>query len=65
MVKARKPVALPPGVAALGDDVEERVLGMVEAARAQQAAELRRALDDTLRIVPRPLRGLVRKVVGA
>lgn len=62
---ARTPIKVPPGIVALGPDVEERLDGLVAAARARQAAELERALDDTLRIVPRPLRGLVRKVVGA
>lgn len=62
---ARTPIALPPGIAALGPDAEQRLHGLVEAARARQSAELARALNDTLRIVPRPLRGLVRKVVGA
>lgn len=59
------PVAVPPGVAALGPDVEQRLEGLVAAARRRQSAELARALDDTLRIVPRPLRLVVRRIVGA
>lgn len=62
---ARTPIEVPPGIAALGPEAEQRLQGLVDAARERQSAELRRALDDTLRIVPRPLRGLVRKMVGA
>lgn len=62
---ARTLIEVPPGVATLAPDVQERLAGLVDAARARQSRELKRALDDTLRIVPRPLRGLVRKVLGA
>jgi hypothetical protein len=49
----------------LGPDVEQRIGELVREAEQRQAEELRRALDHTLRLVPRPLRGLVRKIVGA
>jgi hypothetical protein len=55
-------VKVPPG---LGPDAEARIAELVRAAEARQTQELRRALDHTLRIVPRPLRGIVRKMVGA
>jgi hypothetical protein len=56
---------LPEGIKALGPDAQERVEALVADARRRQADQLRRALENTLRIVPRPLRGVVRKVVGA
>lgn len=58
-------IEVPDGVAALGDDAVQRVHDLVRAAERGQAQELRRSLDDTLRIVPRPLRGIVKKIVGA
>lgn len=58
-------IEVPEGVAALGEDVAGRVEALVRDAELRQAQELRRSLDDTLRIVPRPLRGLVKKIVGA
>ena len=58
-------VAIPPGIAALGPDAEARVRALIGAAHARQSAELTRALEDTLRIVPRPLRLVVRRIVGA
>jgi hypothetical protein len=57
-------VAIPPGIAALGADVEDRIAALVRDARVEQGRELARALDDALRIVPRPLRGIVRKIAG-
>ena len=57
-------VVVPKGIASLGPDVEERIAALVSEARAEQSRELARALDDTLRIVPRPLRGVVRKIAG-
>lgn len=57
-------VRVPAGVAALGPDVEARLTELVADARRRQSAELSRALDDTLRIVPRPLRLVVRRIVG-
>lgn len=58
-------IDVPDGVAGLGEDAVTRVKDLVRDAEVRQARELRRSLDDTLRIVPRPLRGLVRKIVGA
>lgn len=61
----RPSVPVPDGIAALGDDVVATVQALVHDAERAQARELREALDRTLSIVPRPLRGVVKKVVGA
>lgn len=61
----RSPVPVPDGIAALGDDAVATVQTLVHDAERAQARELRDALDRTLSIVPRPLRGAVKKVVGA
>jgi hypothetical protein len=55
---------LPEGITALGPDAQERVRGLVADAQARQQQELRDALEETLRIVPKPLRGIVRRVLG-
>jgi hypothetical protein len=54
---------LPPGIAQLGPEVAERLDEMIRDAHARQRRELAEALDRTLRIVPRPLRGVARKVL--
>lgn len=56
---------LPPGIKALGPEAGERIEALVADARARQQRELAAALENTLRIVPKPLRSVVRKVVGA
>jgi hypothetical protein len=55
----------PEGVKALGPEAQERVRALVDDVRERQAQELRDALEHTLRIVPKPLRGVVRRIVGA
>lgn len=55
---------LPPGVKALGPEAEAKLDKLVADARARQQQELAGALEETLKIVPKPLRGVVRKVVG-
>ena len=55
---------IPPGIKALGPEAEQRVEQFVRDAQQRQAEQLRQALEQTLRTVPGPLRGLVRKVVG-
>lgn len=55
--------APPPGVAALPGEVQVDLAEKVQAARRHQVAQIERALDESLRLVPRPLRGVVRKVV--
>lgn len=61
----RRTVDVPAGIAALGDDAVDTVHTLVHQAERRQAQELRDALERTLKIVPRPLRGPVKKVVGA
>lgn len=58
-------VELPPGVEALGPEARERVQALVRDAERRQAQELARALEHTLRLVPGPLRNVVRRVLGA
>ncbi len=55
---------IPPGITALGPDVERRLEALVREAQRRQADQLRAALQQTLDTVPGPLRGVVRKVVG-
>ena len=55
---------LPPGIKALGPEAEQRIEALVADARRRQQQELVAALENTLKIVPKPLRGVVRKVVG-
>jgi hypothetical protein len=50
-------------LAALPPDVIEDLAAMVHAARANQAQELRDSLDRSMRIVPRPLRPALKKVL--
>ena len=54
---------IPPGIAKLGPEVTARLEELIEDAHASQRRELAEALDRTLRIVPRPLRGVARKVL--
>lgn len=55
---------MPEGIAALAPDAEDRVQALVLEARRQQLRELAQALDHAMRVIPRPLRGGVRKVLG-
>ena len=61
---AGPPLVLPDAIAALGDDVAARVHELVHAAEQDQIREGDRATDEALRMVPRPLRPVIRKVVG-
>ena len=56
--------AEPPAGLSLTEDDTQQLADLVKAARASQAAELEASLTKALEIVPRPLRGTVRKVVG-
>jgi len=62
---ARMQRKLPDGIAALGPEVAEQIDTLVTRAARRQDAELNEALVATLRIVPKPLRGVARKVLGA
>jgi hypothetical protein len=44
-------------------DAAARLEALVRAAEARQEAEAAAAADEALRLVPRPVRGLVRKVL--
>ena len=55
--------APPDGIAALPAAEQERLAGIIAAARRKQAADLRAAFEATLKHVPFPLRGVVRKVL--
>ncbi len=56
--------AEPPAGLSLADPETQQLADLIKAARASQAAELEASLLKALEIVPRPLRGTVRKVVG-
>ncbi len=55
----------PPAIAALGPDALARLETLLRAAERRQLDELAAALEHALRIVPRPVRPIIRKVVGA
>ncbi len=54
---------VPAGIESLGPEVSRRVVALVTAAEDRQAVEAEQALDQALAIVPKPVRGLVRKVL--
>jgi hypothetical protein len=58
-----KTAQIPEGVRALGPEVTARVQRLVADAEIRQEAEADAALDKALAIVPRPLRGVVRRVL--
>ncbi len=60
-----RPFVVPEAIRELGPEAVERLETLVAAAELAQVRESERSLEATLRIVPRPLRGLVRKVLGA
>ena len=53
----------PDSLATLDQGVVDDLAAMVTDARLHQQQEMARAIDDALRIIPRPLRGIVRKVI--
>ncbi len=57
------PLDIPEGIRALGPEATARVQALVLAAEQAQEAEAAEALDKALRAVPRPLRGVVKKVL--
>lgn len=56
-------LSVPPAIAALGPGVVAEVGRLVAESERRQAREAAEALDVALGIVPRPLRGVVRKVL--
>jgi len=61
--RRREPLVLPAGIRALGPEAEAAVQRLVEDAERRQEHEAAQALEHSLRIVPRPLRGVVRRVL--
>jgi|HigsolmetaAR202D_1030399.scaffolds.fasta_scaffold27073_2 hypothetical protein len=57
-------IALPDGIASLGPEAAEHVRRLIRDAERRQDEEIDEALETTLRVVPRPLRGTVRKVLA-
>ena len=55
---------VPESIAVHGAEVADQVAAIVRALEVRQAREGAAALNATLGIVPRPLRPLVRKVLG-
>ncbi|MPY84008.1 MAG: hypothetical protein GEV00_11950 [Actinophytocola sp.] len=55
---------LPDGIAALGEDDQQYLADALGAAKRSQREELAAAAEDSLRYVPKLLRGPVRKAVG-
>lgn len=54
----------PPGsLATLDQAVVDDLAGLVVDARRGQESDLVQAIDDALRLVPRPLRGVVKRVI--
>lgn len=59
------PFTAPAAIRELGPEATERLEALVAAAEERQVRESEQALETALRIVPRPLRGVVKKVLGA
>jgi hypothetical protein len=53
----------PSGIAALPDETLADLAGLVRDARRKQAEQLNAAFEATLKHVPFPVRGIVRKVL--
>ena len=56
---------IPAGITALGPEVECELERLIAAARKRDDRELAAALNDALKVIPLPLRGMARKVLGA
>ena len=55
--------APPDGVAALSETDRERLVIVIQAARRKQAADLEASFHATLKHIPFPLRGIVKKAL--
>ena len=60
---AASPIDLPAGITALGPDTCAEVQRLVAAAERTQDAEVLTALDQGLKAVPRPLRGIAKRIL--
>jgi hypothetical protein len=58
------PFKVPASIGKLGAEVESRILELVHESERRQAQEGMAAAETSLGLVPRPLRPLVRKVLG-
>jgi len=65
MPKPANDLELPPSITTLGPDPCGRVRALVLAAERQQAVETEQALATAIRVVPRPLRSIVKRVLQA
>jgi hypothetical protein len=54
---------LPPGVGALGEPDRARLVDVIRDARHRQAADLEASFHATLKHIPFPLRGIVKKAL--
>lgn len=54
---------IPEGLQALSADQLQTLAGLLAAAKARQAQELRQGVEESLEIVPRLMRGPVRKIL--
>lgn len=55
--------APPAGIAALAEEDQRRLAGLISEAREKQAADLEDAFAATLKHVPFPVRGLAKKML--
>ncbi len=58
-----EPFTVPTAIQELGPEATERLEALVAAVEQRQVAEQERSLETALKIVPRPLRGVVKKVL--
>lgn len=63
-LEGRLGASLPPGVTQLAPEDLRDLLGAINEARRRQAAELQAAGDKALGLIPRLLRGPVRRIAG-
>lgn len=56
-------VAPPAGVTALPDDARSQLVAVIEHARRKQAEDLQASFHATLKHIPFPLRGVVKKAL--
>lgn len=56
---------IPAGITALGPEVERELERLIAVARDRDDRELAAALNDALKVIPLPLRGVARKVLSA
>lgn len=55
----------PSSAGALEQEAVDDLVQLCRQAQADQVRQISRAIDEALRLVPRPLRGMVKRVIGA